>query len=221
MTAGRPAARTWVAAAGLCLAGSVALSACTSGDVTTPLATVTTPATTTSPGGTATTSSGTSGSPTASPTTSASSTNPSTSSAGHRPPGLTADQQAVVTAYQDYWNVRAAAFGNAKVDLAAAAKVAEAGAILDMQRYTAQQRQKGTHTVGHSTTNVLSVAVTGSQAVIKDCFDDQSADVSNATGKAVETPLGKTEFTARLAKAGNVWRVSQVGQTGGACTVPG
>lgn len=220
-TSRRPRGARAVAAA-VCLVGAAGLAACSTGSGTS-LATVpSTPSGSSTTGATPSpTTTSPSTKPTASPTTSAAAANPSTSSAGYRPPGLTAEQQAVVTAYQNFWDMRAAAYGNAKVDPAAAGKYADAGAILDMQRYTAQQQQKGTHTVGQSTTNVLSVDVTGARAVLTDCFDDRSADVSDATGNPVEQPLGKTQFTTRFVKTGGAWKVTQTGQTAPSCTVPG
>lgn len=140
--------------------------------------------------------------------------------AGYRPADLSAEQQAVVDAYQRYWDFRARSFGDAKVDPSEAGKVAEAGAIVDMQRYVAQQQQKGTRTVGQSTTNVLSVTVSGTAATLKDCFDDQSADVSTATGKPVETPAGKIEFTTKLEQSGGSWLVTRSSKTAPTCTVP-
>jgi hypothetical protein len=124
-----------------------------------------------------------------------------------------AEKEAVQQAYLQFWATRATALYEAKLDNAAVTAVATGDAAASVVRSVRAVAEKKHHTEGGSTVNVQTVAVEGSKATLVDCFRDRSLDLT-ADGSPAEQPdFGLSVFEVSLVKAGDVWKVSAVGDS--------
>ena len=111
-------------------------------------------------------------------------------------------------------------YGTATFDSAQAGTVASEVAAQQMLLYVKQQQQRGTHTVGQATINIMSLTPTGATGVVEDCGKNQTYDVKTSTGQPVEQPTSPIYVKAHLAKQGTSWVVTRVEFKPKGCTIP-
>jgi hypothetical protein len=70
------------------------------------------------------------------------------------------------------------------------------------------------------TSNILAVTLKDTSATVEDCVLNESYDVRNDTGAAVEKPSGLTRINVTLVRPGPRWLVANLGRTDKPCTVP-
>ena len=118
-----------------------------------------------------------------------------------------ADAKAAADAWIGYWKMRAAAYHVAKVDAAEISKFAVGKAVDDMVAYIGYLSQNKLHVEGDLRIGVESVALKGSTATVKSCFNDLSAN-TDASGKPVEKPARFLQWSGTLTQVEGEWRVS-------------
>ncbi len=145
---------------------------------------------------------------------------PLSAKAGYRPANLSADQLAVVKAYDAYWVFRAQSLGTNTVDLSNGGTVASAQGFSQISTYASQQKARGQHAAGEITTNLTAVALAGSTATLTDCSLDNSYDVKTDTGVQLAKPKGLIKVTIVLVRQPSGWVVANINPSTSTCTVP-
>ncbi len=118
-----------------------------------------------------------------------------------------ADAKAAADTWIAYWRTRSAGYHTAEVDAAAISKVAVGKAVDDMVGYIGYLSKSKLHVEGDLRIGVESVALKGTTATVKSCFNDLSAN-TNASGKPVEKPAMFLQWRGTLTKTQGEWRVS-------------
>ncbi|GAB3678570.1 hypothetical protein [Angustibacter aerolatus] len=191
------------------LGGALVLSACSGGDeeAVSNLPTLgATPSATTSA----------SPSPTATATPSGTPTNPVPQLRRGEVAARTAQEKAVASAWQAYWDVRVVAYYRARIDGDALGRVAVSSARRDVQNYVAQLQKKNRHSIGTGRLDVSKVAVNGAEGQVRSCLVGTSYDV-DASGKPVEAPSGAIGLYGAAVKQGPYWKISGVRVDDKAC----
>nr|WP_284289912.1 hypothetical protein [Angustibacter aerolatus] len=79
----------------------------------------------------------------------------------------TAQEKAVASAWQAYWDVRVVAYYRARIDGDALGRVAVSSARRDVQNYVAQAQKKNRHSIGTGRLDVSKVAVNGAEGQVR------------------------------------------------------
>lgn len=117
----------------------------------------------------------------------------------------TPEQQAVVDAWFDYWEVRARSYGQAEVD-PALGQFAAATAVSDVVGYVRHLQHDKLHTVGDTKFDVSKVQVDGNSALLSSCAVNKSIDVT-ADGTPAEQPVPFFTADGTLVQRAGQWRV--------------
>ena len=115
------------------------------------------------------------------------------------------EQQAVVDAWFDYWEVRARSYGQAEVD-PALGQFAAATAVSDVVGYVRHLQHDKLHTVGDTKFDVSKVQVDGNSALLSSCAVNKSIDVT-ADGTPAEQPVPFFTADGTLVQRAGQWRV--------------
>jgi hypothetical protein len=115
------------------------------------------------------------------------------------------EEAAVADAWLRYWQVRAKAFMEAKLDPAARDSVATGEAAAEITRPTNDRRKKKVYTRGTAIFNPTRIAINGNTAVLLDCMLDDSRDVY-PDGTVEQKGINSYGIRAVLKKSQGTWR---------------
>jgi hypothetical protein len=117
----------------------------------------------------------------------------------------TAEEKTVVTTWVRYWQALSDTYYHVKP--AADLDLATGKALSGPLDYLAELKTKHQHVGGWARNNVLSIAVKGNRAALRDCVKNFTFNV-NASGKPVEEPPPYLNATGTLKKKNGHWLVT-------------